>query len=226
MADLAGKMKVLIRGREDGKTILDRLLPDKSKDQRLEIYNPLNMELGQFVVLDYVDGEGVWAPYDLDMEHFRRDTWELVEVLAYTRETGGARFPYTIYTLHDGEDTAYIWAEKEDGALKLRLLAQRDAFGWDEKPDLINLLEEGGPLFDEELEVDAEKEAHWTAQLVILTQDEKREAAISETTSEVHSFLHQREDTTAESMVLFEIQEGWVYVLQSAPLLRSEISIV
>ncbi|MFH1006679.1 MAG: hypothetical protein V1800_04140 [Candidatus Latescibacterota bacterium] len=33
MADLAGKIKVLIGGREDGKTVLDRLLPHKSNDQ-------------------------------------------------------------------------------------------------------------------------------------------------------------------------------------------------
>ena len=122
MADLKRKLKVLIRGREDGKTILDRMLPGK-KDERLEIFNPLNIELGQFVVLDYVDGQQIWTPYQLDMEHFRRDTWEVVEILAYTRKVGGATFPYTVYTLHDGEDTAYIWAEKENGELKLFLLA-------------------------------------------------------------------------------------------------------
>ena len=226
MADLKRKLKVLIRGREDGKTILDRILPDKSKDRRLEIFNPLNIELGQFVVLDYVDGEQIWAPYELDMEHFRRDTWEVVEILAYARKVGGSTFPYTVYTLHDGEDTAYIWVEKGDGDLTLLLLAQRDEFAWDENPDLMDLLESGDNLFDEELGVDAVKDAHWTAGLVILTQDEQSGAAIEETEADVHVFLQEREDTDAESLLVFEIQEGWVYVLQGAPLARSEITVV
>ena len=226
MADLTKKLKVLIRGREDGKTILDRILPDKSKDSRLEIFNPLNIELGQFVVLDYVDAERIWAPYELDMEYFRRDTWEVVEILAYTRKAGAERFPYTLYTLHDGEDTAYIRAEKEGDALKLRLLAQRDEFAWDDNPDLMELIESGDTLFDEELGVDAVKEAHWTAELVILTRNEQKEAAIEEAEADVHIFLHQREDTTAQSVLVFEIQEGWVYVLQGAPLVRGEITIV
>jgi hypothetical protein len=226
MADLTKKLKVLIRGREDGKTILDRILPDKSKDQRLEIYNPLNIELGQFVVLDYVDAERIWAPYELDMEYFRRDTWEVVEILAYTRIAGAARFPYTLYTLHDDEDTAYVWAENEGDALKLRLLAQRDEFAWDDNPDLMELIESGDNLFDEELGVDAVKDAHWTAELVILTRNQQKEAAIEETKADVHVFFHQREDTEAESVLVFEIQEGWVYVLQGAPLARGEITIV
>jgi len=226
MADLKRKLKVLVRGREDGKTILDRILPDKSKDRRLEIFNPLNMELGQFVVLDYVDGEQVWAPYELDMEHFRRDTWEVVEVLAYTRKVGRGTFPYTLYTLHDGEDTAYVWAEKKNDELKLLLLAQRDEFAWDDNPDFIGLLEAGDNLFDEELGVDTVKDAHWTAELVILTQDEHSGAVIEETEADVHVFLHEREDTDAESVLVFEIQEGWVYVLQGASLNRSEITIV
>ncbi|OPX23159.1 MAG: hypothetical protein B1H02_05250 [Candidatus Latescibacteria bacterium 4484_107] len=226
MADLTKKLKVLIRGREDGKTILDRILPDKSKDSRLEIFNPLNIELGQFVVLDYVDAERIWAPYDLDMEYFRRDTWEVVEILAYTRKAGAASFPYTMYTLHDGEDTAYVWAEKEGDALKLRLLAQRDEFAWDDNPDLMDIIKSGDNLFDEELGVDAVRDAHWSAELVILTRDAQTEPAIEETEADVHVFLHQREDTTAESVLVFEIQEGWVYVLQGAPLNRSEIDVI
>ena len=226
MADLGRKLKVLIRGREDGKTILDRVLPDRSKDQRLEIYNPLNIELGQFVVLDYVDSDQIWAPYELDMEHFRRDTWEVVEILAYTRKIGGSTFPYTVYTLHDGEDTAYVWAEKQEDDLKLLLLAQRDEFAWDDNPDLIDLLEAGDNLFDEELGVDAVKDTHWTAALTILSQDDQNGATIEENEADVHLFLHEREDTDGESILVFEIQEGWVYVMQGAPLARSEITVV
>lgn len=226
MANVSKKLKVLIRGREDGKTILDRILPDKSKDRRLEIFNPLNVVLGQFVVLDYVDSEQIWAPYELDMEYFRRDTWEVVEILAYTRTVGGGRFPYTVYTLHDGEDTAYVWTEKEGGEWKLLLLAQREEFAWDDHPDLIDLLEAGDNLFDEELGVDAVKDAHWTASLTILTQDEDSEATIEETEADVHLFFHEREDTEGESVLVFEIQEGWVYVMQGAPLSRSEITVV
>ena len=225
MADLKRKLKVLIRGREDGKTILDRILPDKSRDQRLEIFNPLNIELGQFVVLDYVDSQQIWAPYELDMEYFRRDTWEVVEILAYTRKVGGSTFPYTLYTLHDVEDTAYIWAEKENGDVKLLLLAQREEFAWDENPDLMDLLKEDDNLFDEELGVDTVKDAHWTASLIILSRTTAGEAAIEETEADVHLFLHEREGLEeGDSMLVFEIQEGWIYVLQGAPLARSEIT--
>ena len=91
-------------------------------------------------------------------------------------------------------------------------------------------MEAGDDLFDEELDVNAVKDAHWAAKLIILSQDEQSDtaegAAIEETEADVHLFLHEREDTDGESLLVLEIQEGWVYVLQGAPLNRSEITVV
>jgi hypothetical protein len=89
----------------------------------------------------------------------------------------------------------------------------------------MDLLEEDDNLFDEELGVDTVKDAHWTANLVILSRTTAGEAAIEETEADVHLFLHEREGLEeGDSMLVFEIQEGWIYVLQGAPLARSEIT--
>lgn len=213
------RVKKLLLGNQQGKTLLEKLVEGKEKtSDRAEnrIYNPLHLVLNDLVELTFEEA----------------GTYEVFKICAYTTRLNQATYTSVRYYLRDSAAT-----EEDQDVLALELMRTDktaepekylfhllEEFEYDE--DFMELLEDEIFVVTEETddgeeEKEYEKSYHVTAQVkTILPEQPLRTGEI-----EIWSYEREEELETLYLTIEMDTDDGWISLSEGRKLLEGELEV-